>query len=1023
MCNPYKAGQLFCSKVIYSKPEVSFYFYFSNLKNLKMKIKLLLLIAFFLPLLLSAQEKKQVPVTVADQYAPASFPLVHAGQAATVYVDAKDAEVVRIAAEAFRKDVESVTAQLPGMGNPQGRLTEFSVIIGTVGNSEMVDRLLEKENELSAIKGQWEAFSISVIEQPFAGVRKALLIAGSDPRGTAFGIFELSRLMGVSPWQWWADVVPDSKENLYITAGNQIFGPPAVKYRGIFLNDEDWGLQPWAAGNMDTDVKDIGPKTYSRIFELLLRLKANLIWPAMHPSTKAFFHYPGNPEVAKSYSIVIGTSHAEPMLRNNVDEWDKESMGPFDYKRNKQNVYDYWDKRAAESSENEAIYTVGMRGIHDSGMEGVKDASEAAQVLEEIIADQRKILAERVDKDVASIPQAFTAYKEVLDIYDHGLELPEDITIVWPDDNYGYIRRLSNKQEQQRPGGAGVYYHASYWGRPHDYLWLSSTHPALIWEEMWKAYQLNARDMWVLNVGDIKPLEYNISLFMDMAWNMEDFNDSQNVKDHLQNWVQGIFGNEKAEEISEVLWQYYQLSFERRPEFMGWSRTEPTTQTNLTEYNHFYYGDEAQKRIDRFSELEKKVKEIRQEIEKKDADAFYQLVYYPVVTASFMNKKFLYRDKSYHYAKQNRTGATDYARLARQYYDSIVAETDYYNNKLSDGKWKGIMSMEPRDLPVYKEPVLPDIQPDLSKGLGVIPEGFVSKDSSLYATEREGYFLPQFYPWANQKYFIDLYQQGVGTTKWLASASKKWISLSQQKGYLRDVGGQKQQRIWVSIDWAKVPPGKNVEGIITVKGAGKATKIKVKAINAVDAELQAYEGFVEENGYISIHAENYSSKRDQQPAGWKLIEGLGYTGNALMSLPLEVGVPESGETIVPKDSILRNAPLVAYDFYSLSDTTASIYLYTLPTHPISDGHGMRLGVSVDDGPIEIVDFRTHGRSEEWKENVLRNNAVSRLDDQKISKGKHSLKVYMLDPGVVLDRIIIDLGGFQKAYSSIPETKK
>ncbi|MFD3002010.1 glycosyl hydrolase 115 family protein [Pontibacter toksunensis] len=967
---------------------------------------------------LLAQDSSKSSISISADATPGAFPLVQAKKAAPVFIDDQDAKVVRIATEALLQDIESVTGietAVRSSGNWK-EISGYPVIIGTVGQSALIDQLVKSQKlPVSDIGGKWESYSITVVENPSDNVKRALVIAGSDRRGTAFGVFELSRRLGVSPWYWWADVKPRHQENLFVSAGALVQGPPSVKYRGIFLNDEDWGLQPWAAQNMDTDIKDIGPNTYARIFELLLRLKGNLIWPAMHPSTKAFFHYPGNPEVADAHAILVGTSHAEPMLRNNVDEWDEKTMGSFDYFNNKKTVSDYWQKRVKEAHDLEAIYTVGMRGVHDSDMKGAKNTAEAAAMLKKIIADQREMLQKHVNQNVAAIPQAFTAYKEVLDIYDQGLKLPEDITIVWPDDNYGYIHRLSNPQEQLRPGGSGVYYHASYWGRPHDYLWLSSTHPSLIWEEMMKAYHMKADQLWVLNVGDIKPLEYNIELFLDMAYNAAAFQESGSVKKHLQQWVEEIFGEEKAASISKLMWAYYDLAFERRPEFMGWSRTEPTTQTKLTEYNHFYYGDEAQRRIDRYDALEEQVKKLRSQVSAADADAFYQLVYYPVVGASLMNKKFLYRDKSYLYARQNRESASDYAQLSRQAYDGIITETNYYNTQLANGKWNGMMSMEPRNLPVYKEPVLPELNNIGSGVWSVAPEGFVTADSSLVAGQQPA--LPTFSKWGSQAYFIDLFLTGNQTVSWKAAASDKWIKLSEERGKLNSDMGQKEQRIWVSIDWSKAPKRVELTGHITLKGAGKTHRIEVGARNPAEPALAAYGGFMESNGYVSIFAENYSRKTDKQTKGWRLAEDLGHTGKSLVALPLEVKPVEEAE-IVGED-----LPFVAYDFYTFTAAAPTVTVSTLPTHPVTSEHGMRYGVSIDDGPIEVVDFQTFGRSEEWKKNVLKNRAERQVKYQHLSKGRHTLKIYLIDPGVILDNIIIDLGGLKQAYSPIPESRK
>ncbi|WP_324671203.1 glycosyl hydrolase 115 family protein [Hymenobacter sp. GOD-10R] len=967
----------------------------------------------------AAQQNLAAPVTLTADHSPAVFPLVHQHSAVSLYIDAQDAEVVRVAAEALAKDVNLVAGSAPALRAATEPLTEYSVIIGTLGHSRLIDQLASRgQLDLKNLKGQWETFTLSVVEQPLGKPGKALVIAGSDRRGTAYGVFELSRRLGVSPWYWWADVPPQHQANLYLTAGTFQSAPPSVKYRGIFLNDEDWGLQPWAAQNLDKDIKDIGPNTYAHLFELLLRLKANLIWPAMHPSTKAFFHYPGNPPVADRYAILVGTSHAEPMLRNNVDEWNEKTMGPFDYFRNKPAVYNYWNQRAKEASQQEAIYSLGMRGVHDSGMEGAKTPKEAAQMLGNIIADQRGILRNNVAKDVTRIPQVFTLYKEVLDVYDQGLKLPDDVTLVWPDDNYGYISRLANAEEQRRAGRSGVYYHASYWGRPHDYLWLSSTHPALIREEMMKAYAMQADGLWVLNVGDLKPLEYNTQLFLDMAYNAQPFQESQHVPAHLEQWMGDIFGSATAASLRHVLWEYYDLAFERRPEFMGWSRTEPTTPTTRTEYNHFYYGDEAQRRLDRYAALVEQVKQLRTQISSDKADAFYELVYYPVLGAALMNQKFLYADKSELYARQNRASACDYATLAQQAYAQIEQETEYFNQQLAGGKWQGMMSMKPRNLPVYQAPVLKPIPIDTTFTWRVAPEGEVSKDSSFLVRSKSKLerVLPTFYPWGQQHRFIDLFLSRHQAVSWKAKTSAKWITLSAQQGQLLPTLGRREQRVQVSIDWSKAPKHAKLPGRITFTAAGQKIVVWVSA-TGVMPEVGDYAGFIESNGYVSMDAANYTRKTDKAAQQWASVPNLGLAGSALQAQPLQAA------SLSDTTSAPAQAAVAEYDFYALSAAVPTITVFTLPTHELTSLTGMRYGVALDDQPMHVVDFRTVGRSEEWKQNVLRNNAQRQIKAEAITPGRHTLKVYALDPGVVLDRITIDLGGLKPHYSPIPETRK
>ncbi|MBO9203195.1 MULTISPECIES: glycosyl hydrolase 115 family protein [Niastella] len=914
-----------------------------------------------------------------------------------------------IAAHLLANDVKLVTGNLPpvitDLANAKGNV----IVIGNI-SSPLIQRFVGSHTVLDDLHGKWECYGKMVIDHPGGNISKVLVVAGSDTRGTAFGVFSLSELLGVSPWYWWADVPVTQKKKVALELSPEISRPPTVKYRGIFINDEDWGLQPWAAKTFEPETGDIGPKTYAKVFELLLRLKANLIWPAMHPSTKAFFSYPGNKTVAEDYGIVIGSSHAEPMLRNNVGEWDEKTMGPFNYLTNKEKVYQYWESRVKESTNIDAIYTMGMRGVHDSGMEGVKNSKEAVPLLEQIIKDQRDLLEKYRGKPADSIPQVFTAYKEVLDIYDSGLKIPDDITLVWPDDNYGYIQRLSNKEEQKRSGGSGVYYHASYWGRPHDYLWLPSTHPGLMYEEMDKARQEGATQLWVLNVGDIKPLEYNIEIFFKMAYDPEPVI-SLMLDDWHKYWqVRNSFGAEK------ILQQYYQLAFERRPEFMGWSRTEPTTQTTTTQYNHFFYGDEAQQRLDKYDSLVKQVKAGWLKAGANENAAYYQMVYYPVVCAAWMNKKFLYRDKALYYAKQNRLSAFDYAAQSKAAYDSIIKETEYYNHVLSGGKWKNMMSMKPRNLPVYQELEIPTLSIDRSAGWSIVPEGFVTKDSSLIPGNET--LLPAFDNINRQRYFIDVFLNDNKPVDWKATVSDNWIRLSKKSGSLSGEWGKNQVRIWVDVDWNKVGMKKELTGKVLFTGGGKQMEVNIRCHQPFNRDHFTWGQYAENNGFVCIHPMNLQTFHKGAAYQWAPRFDLGYTGGVLEV----VHSPERDPYYsLNTDSIKKNSGWLAYSFDTYTAATPTITVYTIPTQPLNNKFSMRYGVSVDDGPVKVVDFKTVGRSEEWKENVLRNRAERTIQLPHLNKGRHSLKIYAIDPGVILDEIRIDLGGLKKAYSTIPPT--
>jgi hypothetical protein len=562
-------------------------------------------------LLFSQSIKSQTMITSNQKDA---FPLASDGKTSVIYVDNNDFVVVNIAARHLSNDIFNLTDKRPIITNSDKTLGQYAVIIGTVGKSKLVDQLI-RTNKIDTAKwfNKWEAHSIQVIARPLKDVNKALVIAGNDRRGTAYGVYELSEQIGVSPWYWWADVPIEKKENIFIKDGIYSFGPPDVKYRGIFLNDEDWGLKPWAAETFEPEQKDIGPKTYAKVCELLLRLKANYMWPAMHECTAAFNQIPENKIVADSFAIVMGSAHCEPLLFNNATEWDEETMGEWNYQTNKQNIYKVLNKRVKENGPYENIYTIAMRGIHDRAMLGTLRLEERVHLLDKVVADQREILTNHIDKNIEEIPQIFVPYKEVLEIYENGLNLPDDITIVWPDDNYGYIKRLSNHEEQQRSGRSGVYYHIQYLGIPHEYLWLNTTPPALIYEEMKKAYDTGGDRVWVANVGDIKPAEYGVEFFLDLGWNIH-MVDYETTNKHLEDWLGHIFGENYKKALTEIIQTYYRLGFIRKPEYMGWGYIGDTNfrkqkKTYDTDFSFTNYR-EAERRMDEYDKISRQVKYI-----------------------------------------------------------------------------------------------------------------------------------------------------------------------------------------------------------------------------------------------------------------------------------------------------------------------------------------------------------------------------------------------------------------------------
>ncbi len=604
------------------------------------------------------------------------------GKQLKVNMPDKESEVVKTAFGIFQKDYTRVFKSEVILSK-----SKVDLFVGTLGNGSIAEKLSSKK-EFNELRQKHEGFLIKV-------KNKKLIVLGSDKRGTAYGLLELSRMMGVSPWEWWADSPVEKREKLHFTDGFRLEQSPSVKHRGIFINDEDWGMMPWSSMNFEpSDVKGrIGPKTHAKIFELLLRLRANTFWPAMHDCSEAFFLTPGNREIADKYGIYIGTSHCEPMLRNTNAEWKLAGKGEYDFVNNRINVLKFWEERTRELAGSDNIYTLGIRGVHDGPMQGAKTLREQKIALDDILKSQRKMIAEIVNPDVEKVSQVFIPYKEVLDVYKMGLKVPDDVTLMWTDDNYGYIRHFPDSVERARKGGHGVYNHLSYWGRPHDYLWLATTHPALVYTQMKLAYDKGVRDMWIINVGDLKPAEYLIELNMDMAWDINAIENNINGLDrHLKQWLSREFGEKYAAELLRIMNEYYRLAYIRKPEFMGNTRTEERDPAWKEVKDLPWSEAQIHERITQYQAIENKVQEISNTIPAEKRDAWFQLIEYPVRAAAAMNYKHLYGQLARH-------GKAEWEKSDAAY-EEIIKLTHQYNS-LADGKWRLMLDFRPRRLAVF----------------------------------------------------------------------------------------------------------------------------------------------------------------------------------------------------------------------------------------------------------------------------------------------------------------------------------
>lgn len=598
------------------------------------------------------------------------FAIVNNNEATAIYLSDNDYEGVKKIAQKFQEDIERVTNMKPSIISNEIPSNGTAIIVGTIGNSSLIDQLIEeKKLEVSLIKGKWETFLIQTIKNPFEGVEEALVIVGSDKRGTIYGMFDVSYEIGVSPHHFWADVPSKKKENVFITRGSYTKGSPKVKYRGIFINDEAPALSGWAFEKFG----GFNAEFYDHVFEYILRMKGNYLWPSMW-GRMFYENDPQNPILANEYGIVMGTSHHEPLTRAHA-EWQRFGKGEWNYNTNPEGLRKFWTEGMERRGNTETIVTVGMRGDGDEAM----SEGTATELLETIVKDQRKIIEDVTGKPAEETPQMWALYKEVQDYYDQGMQVPDDVTLLLCDDNWGNIRKLPALDAKPRKGGYGIYYHYDYVGGPRNYKWINTTQIERVWEQMHLAYEHNADRVWIVNVGDIKPMEFPIEFFLDYAWNPEKWN-ADNLQDYYTEWAEKQFGSQFAEDIADMLRKYTKYNARRKPELL-----------NIPVYNLTYFN-EAEKIVEDYNLLAKKAKDLKQKLPQDYHDAFYQLVEYPIIASANLNELYLATEKNKLYATQGKVIANTYAEKVKELFVKDSLMTKYYHEELANGKWNHMMS-------------------------------------------------------------------------------------------------------------------------------------------------------------------------------------------------------------------------------------------------------------------------------------------------------------------------------------------
>ena len=609
--------------------------------------------------------------------------LINRDNKVEIYMDANDCKGVSYAANALVKDIIKVSGSKAVLTSDAGLKDKDTtrkdaadknaagkpnILVGTIGHSAAIDQLIrQKRINGNLLKGKREKFIITVVDGQ-------LVIAGSDRRGTIYGIYELSQQMGVSPWYDWADVPVEHHDSIFVNKGVYTDGEPAVRYRGIFLNDEAPCLTSWVKNTYGTDYGD--HRFYQRVFELVLRLRGNMMWPAMW-GWAFYADDPENEKTADEMGVVMSTSHHEPMARNHQEyARNRKGWGPWNYQKNKANLQKFFREGIERMKGTEQIVTIGMRGDGDEAMSDEADT----RLMTNIINDQRKIIADVTGKKASETPQVWALYKEVLDYYDKGMKVPDDVTLLLCDDNWGNVRRVPNAQERKHKGGWGLYYHVDYVGAPRNSKMLNVTPVQNPWEQLTLAYENGIDRLWILNVGDLKPMEYPISQFMDMAWNPRKY-DVNNITRHTRDWCAQQFGESQADEAARILNLICKYNGRCTPEM-------------LDKNTYSLENGEWQEVVNQYLQLEADALRQYNSLPASYHDAYRQIILFPIEMMSNLHQMYFAQAQNHALYKQGNPKANVWADECERLFkrDSLIC--DYYNHKMAGGKWNGMMTQK-----------------------------------------------------------------------------------------------------------------------------------------------------------------------------------------------------------------------------------------------------------------------------------------------------------------------------------------
>ena len=943
-----------------------------------------------------------------------SFALVDANRATPIYVDSSDWPGVIRAVSDLQADIQRVTTRIPQVTrDPGARPSPTMILVGTIGKSALIDQLIrERKVDVTGIVGKWESFFLQTVENPLPGVTSALVIVGSDKRGTIYGIYDLSEQIGVSPWYWWADVTPDRHNALYVKAGKYQQGEPSVKYRGIFLNDEKPDLDYWVRAkfgerpdpaNPNATVANFNGRFYSKIFEVILRMKGNYLWPAMWNNAFAEDD-PDNPRLADEYGIVMGTSHQEPMLRAQK-EWDwhlGRQLGNWNFATHETQLTNFWHDAVKQRKNFENLFTIGLRGENDTAM--VQGQAESIRLLQRIVDIQRKMLESELG-DVSRVPQVWTLYKEVQQYYENGLRVPDDVTLLWAEDNWGNVRRLPTADERRRAGGAGVYYHFDYHGGPRSYQWINTNPIAKIWEQMSLAKQYGADRIWIVNVGHFKGYEIPTEYFLSLAWDSTRWSNSENINEFTRLWAEREFGASFAAEAAQIVEQYAKYNGRRKPELLD------ANTYSLVNYNEY------ETIVAEYNAVVAKAQSLYDRLPASKKDAFYELALFPAKASAKVNEMYLAAAKNALYAQQGRAATNDMAERARELFKADGDLMTYFNKTFAGGKWDHFMDQSHIGYTSWADPPannmnairLTQIEVPAEAKLGVAVQGSALAWPGAEAQAK----LPKFDSLNQQRQYIDVFNRGRAAFDFSATPGAPWIVINESRGRV-----EKDKRLWVTVDWQRAPKGA-VSGDIRIVAAGNEVVVRVEAVNPEGVTRSSLQGFAEGQGIVSIEPEHFTKRTDSGTRRWIRVQDYGRT---LSGMRAEA----------PVDSIAatpgKDSPALEYRMYLHTPGRVTANLILSPTLNFVPGRGLRVAVSFDEEAPQIVDilpanYNAQNGNRDWEESV-RNNARTITTSHMVSgSGYHTLKIWMVDPAVVVQKIVVHTEGSSRpvTYLGPPES--